>query len=116
MKLYHLGLWMLTVPAFVAIATPQLTGTVYVNARFVTTPCQPYVTLQRAINYASDPVYQFKISFAHCMKTKQSHQRLPFSLKLGSEKLVFSTPLTNNTVSFLVPSNNSAHRLEMSYD
>lgn len=116
MKLHYLGLWMLTMPALSATIAPQTTGTIYVNARFVTTPCQPIISMQRAVNHVSEPVYQFNVSFAHCVATKKHHQRLPFSLTLGNEKLRISAPQVNNSFSFSVPSNNSARRLEMRYD
>lgn len=115
MKLHHLGLWMLVMTIFVEQAQSQTTGTVFVHARLVAQPCQPKITVQRGVSHINAPIYQFNISFAHCLNANR-YQRLPFSITLGQTMLSSSRLLIKDTLELSVPANNSAHRLELNYD
>ncbi|MBQ0270563.1 hypothetical protein ABN306_11835 [Providencia huaxiensis] len=115
MKLHHLGLWMLAMPIFVGQAQSQTTGTVFVHARLVAPLCQPKVTVQRGVSHINTPIYQFNISFAHCLNAKR-YKRLPFSITLGQTMLSSSRSLIKDSLILSVPENNSARRLELNYD
>ncbi|MTC50415.1 hypothetical protein GKR59_12285 [Providencia alcalifaciens] len=121
MKLYHFGLsLMFAMPTLAATPSQndslQTTGTIYVNARFVITPCQPKVTMTRAVNHINEPAYQFNVSYAHCITSSYNQAWSPFTLKFSGQQYVVSKPPANKSLTFLLPAENSARRLEMIYD
>ncbi|MEQ5317490.1 hypothetical protein ABN239_10655 [Providencia vermicola] len=116
MKLGYLALWVFAVPAFAQSTAPVTTGTVYVNARIVTAPCLPKISLKLNETTLLAPTYQLEMNFFHCRQSTQQHTWVPFTLKLGTEKYVFSQPLRNNAFLLSLPANNTAQRLEINYD
>ncbi|CAG9411502.1 hypothetical protein [Providencia alcalifaciens] len=121
MKLYHFGLSLMFAMPVLAETPSQpslleTTGTVYVHARFLITPCQPNVTMTRAVNHVNEPVYQFTVSYAHCATRTYNQPWTPFTLKFAGQQYVFSKPQANKSMTFLLPAENSARRLEMIYD
>lgn len=117
MKLRHLALWAFTIPIFAESAVPVTTGTLYVNARIVTAPCLPNISLKLNENTLITANYKLEMHFSHCSKSAQRQQTwAPFTLKLGTEKHVLSRPLGNNTISFSIPVSNKTQRVEVNYD
>lgn len=121
MKFYLLGLsLMLVMPALATTPSQssplQTTGTIYVNARFVTSPCQPNVTMTRVTNHADETAYQFNMSYVHCITNTYRQAWSPFTLKFSGRQYVFSKPPKNKSMTFILPAENSARRLEMIYD
>ncbi|WP_265694513.1 hypothetical protein [Providencia rustigianii] len=121
MKSYHFGLsLMFAMPALAATSSQvdllQTTGTIYVNARFVISPCQPKVTMARAVNHTNEPVYQLNVSYIHCVTRSYNQAWSPFTLKFSGQQYVVSKPSANKSTTFLLPVESSARRLEMIYD
>ncbi|EPG7579220.1 hypothetical protein [Providencia rettgeri] len=116
MKLHHLALWILAMPAFSAELPLQTTGTLYVHARLVTAPCQPKVTIQRDVSHVNSTVYQLNVSFIHCLPTAYNQTWSPFTLKFAGQRYLASTLNTSKNMMFSLPTGRSTHRLEMIYD
>lgn len=116
MKLRYLVLWALAIPALAQSTAPVTTGTVYVNARIVAAPCLPKISVKLNENTLLAQTYQLAINFSHCRQLTQQQTWVPFTLKLGAQKYVFSQPLRNNAFLLSVPANNTAQRLEINYD
>ncbi len=116
MKLGYLALWAFAIPSFAKSTAPVTTGTVYVNARIVTAPCQPVISLKLNESTLLAQTYQLEINFSHCRLSTQQHAWVPFTLKLGMQKYVFSQPQRNNAFVLSLPANKTAQRLEINYD
>lgn len=116
MKLSYFALWAFAVPTFAQSTAPVTTGTVYVNARIVTAPCQPVISLKLNEKMLLALNYQLEMNFTHCRKSGQQSTWVPFTLTLGTQKYMFSQPLPNNTFVLSLPSNKAAQRLEINYD
>lgn len=116
MKLGYLALWAFAIPSFAKSTAPVTTGTVYVNARIVTAPCQPVISLKLNESTLLAQTYQLEINFSHCRQATQPHAWVPFTLKLGMQKYVFSQPQRNNAFVLSLPANKTAQRLEINYD
>ncbi|WP_375084002.1 hypothetical protein ACE2AL_03860 [Providencia sp. SKLX074055] len=116
MKLRYLALWAFAVPTFAQSTAPVTTGTVYVNARIVTAPCLPQISLKLNENTLLVQTYQLEMNFSHCRSLAQQQTWVPFTLKLGAKKYVLSRPLHNNAFLLSIPANNMAQRLEINYD
>lgn len=116
MKLRYLALWALAAPIFAQSIAPATMGTIYVNARIVTAPCLPQISLKLHENALITPTYQLEMNFTHCRKSGQQHTWVPFTLTLGTQKYVFSQPLPNNTFLLSFLANKEAQRLEINYD
>ncbi|MGF7481907.1 hypothetical protein [Providencia sp. SP181] len=116
MKLRYLALWAFAAPIFAQSTAPVTTGTVYVNARIVTAPCLPKISLKLNETTLLAQTYQLEMNFSHCNQLAKRHAWVPFTLKLGAEKHVLAQPLHNNTFLLSIPANNTAQRLEINYD
>ncbi|WP_272682166.1 hypothetical protein [Providencia sp. PROV129] len=116
MKLRYLVLWAFAAPIFAQSTAPVTTGTVYVNARIVTAPCLPQISLRSNKNALISITYKLEMNFKHCRKSGQQHTWVPFTLTLGMQKYVFSQPLPNNTFLLSFQANKAAQRLEINYD
>lgn len=116
MRLGYLALWLFAIPSFAKSTAPVTTGTVYVNARIVTAPCLPVISLKLNENTLLAQTYQLEINFSHCRQATQQHAWAPLTLKLGTQKYALSQPLRNNTFMLSLPANKAAQRLEINYD
>ncbi|MGO2303284.1 MAG: hypothetical protein ACTH5W_01110 [Providencia sp.] len=116
MKLSYLALWVFAVPSFAQVTAPVTTGTVYVNARIVTAPCLPKISLKLNETTLLAQSHQLEMNFAHCRQSAQQHTWVPFTLKLGTQKHVFLQPLRNNAFVLSLPANKAAQSLEINYD
>ncbi|QPE18338.1 hypothetical protein IMQ36_04110 [Providencia rettgeri] len=116
MKLNYLALWAFAIPIFAESAVPVTTGTIYINARIVTAPCLPDISLKLNESTLIAATYSVKMHFSHCSKPIQKQAWAPFTLKLGNNQYVLTQPRRNNTILFSIPASNKMQRVEINYD
>lgn len=110
MKLYHLGIWIFTMPALAASIESLTSGVIYVKASIVVIPCQPLVITQLDTHSIYSQTGQFNVSVAHCQSW------LPFTLTLDSKKHVLTNPPQDSSVLLPISPNHPKSLLEIHYD